>query len=180
MGQSLAPSRGAALAGVLVLLLGSPTSAQEPRSGPPSQRTSEADLVFEREVFRYPAFQRRNPFQELLGDEGGPRFEQIVLRGIIYSDAPGESVALLSLRGQAAQQIQQQVQQRIQQQEAGTAPPADTIFIPQPARRLRVGQSWGNVRILQIQPDHVVVAVTEFGVTEQRTLTLPTRRQGGR
>jgi hypothetical protein len=102
------------------------------------------------------------------------------LRGVIYNpDAPRESVALLALRAPAAQQIQQVVAQQIQQQDAGLVAQQDTIFIPEPSQRLRVGQSWGNVRLVEIAQDQIVVAVTEFGVTEQRILRMPIRRQGG-
>jgi len=179
------PLRGAWLA---VCLAASPLAAQEPPAAPPAQDSAaapagaaqEADLVFEREVFSYPVFQRRNPFLPLLGNESGPRYEQIELRGIIYSaDDPTQSVALLALRGRIQQQIQSQVQRDITAQQQGTAPVQDTIYIPDPAQRLRVGQSWGNVRVLQIQRDHVVVEVTEFGLTEQQILRLPIRRQGG-
>jgi len=53
------------------------------------------DLVFEREVFLYPATHRRDPFSPLSVSEG-PRFEELTLRGIIYSPEPGRSVALLA------------------------------------------------------------------------------------
>jgi hypothetical protein len=35
------------------------------------------------------------------------------------------------------------------------------------------------MRVARIQEDHVVLDVTEFGVTEQRTLRIVVRRQGG-
>jgi hypothetical protein len=40
--------------------------AQTPPPGPPP----EPELVFEREIFQYPAFQRRNPFLPLEGAAG--------------------------------------------------------------------------------------------------------------
>lgn len=158
-----------------------PLAAQETPAPPPPRPDTVADveLVTEREVFSYPAFERRNPFRPLVGDEAGPRFEQVELRGIIFdANDPTRSVALLGLRRNAEQQLQQQVQQQIQQQEAGTAPLADTIYIPDPSNRLRVGQRWGNMQIVQIQPDHVVLDVTEFGITEPRILRMTVRRQG--
>ena len=73
-----------------------PPAAQEQRAARlEAPRT--AELVFEREVFDYPPFPRRNPFVALVAAQGGPRFEQMRLRGIIHSDKPGESVALLGL-----------------------------------------------------------------------------------
>jgi hypothetical protein len=162
-----------------VLLSTAGLAARQQAQTPPLP-VPEAELVFEREVFRYPAFARRSPFKPLAGNEGGPRYEQMELRGIIYNpDAPRESVALLALRAPAEQQIQQVVQQQIQQQEAGLVAQQDTIYIPEPSQRLRVGQPWGNVRLVQIASDHVVLDVTEFGVTERRILRMPIRRQGG-
>jgi len=55
----------------------------------------ELDLVFEREVFIYPLTNRRDPFSPLSVSDG-PRFEELTLRGIIYSPTPGRSVALLA------------------------------------------------------------------------------------
>ena len=51
-------------------------------------------LAFEREVFTYPEYARRNPFKTLLAaDGGGPRFESLLLLGILYSPFAGESIA---------------------------------------------------------------------------------------
>jgi hypothetical protein len=59
-----------------------------------------ASLVFEREVFAYPTFERRNPFVRVLsGSEGGPRYEELQLIGIIFSSTPDLSVALFGPRG---------------------------------------------------------------------------------
>jgi hypothetical protein len=164
-------------------------SAQEPQrppvqasaeGSPPRGPVGDVEMVSEREVFRYPAFQRRNPFRPLLSNESGPRFEQVELRGIIYDrSGSGRSVALLALRAQAERQIQQIVQRQVNAQESTNAARPDTIFVPEPTERLRVGQRWGNMRVARIEEDHVVLDVTEFGVTEQRTLRIVVRRQGG-
>jgi hypothetical protein len=146
----------------------------------PLPATEETELVLQREIFRYPAFQRRNPFRPLVGTEAGPRFEQMELRGVIYSEEPRQSVALLGLRGRIEQRLRQQVQRQLQQQEAGTAPPQmDTIRVPEASTRLKVGQTWGNVRVVQIERDHVVLDVTDFGLTERRTLAMMILRPGG-
>ena len=135
------------------LLLAVPLAAQAP-PGPPQEPT---ELVFEREVFDYPTFERRNPFRPLVGDTGsGPRFEQIRLRGIIWSTDPAGSVALF------------------QASAAGGAANA-----PAASRRLRRGETWGNMRVVEIQRDLVVVDVEEFGLTERRTLELTRRRAEG-
>ena len=149
------------LAGLLLLAV--PLAAQEPgqqadsAQGPPPPLT---ELVFEREVFAYPTFERRNPFRPLVGTAGnGPRFEQVRLRGIIWSADPRRSVALFGM---------------------GSAPvQPDTTGIPN-TRRLRVGESWGNMRVTQIDKDRVVVSVEEFGLSEQKVLELNRRRGGGR
>jgi len=147
---------GGAIEGGQVAVAGSPHasgSAERPRS---------TDLVFEREVFDYPQFTRRNPFLALLASEGGPRYEQIRLRGIIYSEAPEESVALLGI-GAVAEQ--------------GSAAQAPTNGTSR-SRRVRVGGTWGNVRVLEIRRTEILVEVEEFGLTEQRTMRMPPRGQG--
>ena len=44
---------------------------------------------------------------------------------------------------------------------------------------LKVGQSIGNVRVIEIRREQVVVEVEEFGLTEQKIMQLETRRLGG-
>lgn len=156
-----------------LLLLGVPRAVlgQEPQQPPPAPAAKPdttkkaqqpvAELVFEREVFQYPTYQRRNPFRPLVGNQGnGPRFEQVALRGIIWSAEPRRSVALFGL-GAA---------------KAGAAAP-DTTGIPT-TKRLRVGESWGNLRVVEIQRDRVIVSVEEFGLSENKTLELTKRRPG--
>jgi hypothetical protein len=127
--------------------------------GQQAQPPDTADLVFEREVFVYPQFERRNPFVRVLsGDEGGPRFEEIQLIGVIYSPNPELSVALLGPRGGGGEG-QQQARR--------------TTY------RARLGQRLGNVRILEIQQTRIVVEVEEFGLTEQRIMELRRPGEGG-
>lgn len=137
------------LAGLLVLALPAAAAAQggeQQRPQPVEPDTTR--LVFEREVFAYPDYERRNPFRPLLGSlEGGPQFDRVRLLGIIYSSDRSRSVALLGSGEES--------------------------------RRLRVGESWGNTRVLEIRPEEVIVEVEEFGLTEQRVLELSRRRGGG-
>ncbi len=150
---------GGLLGGVLLILTVPALSAQEtPPGTPPAQQPDTAELVFEREVFLYPRYQRRNPFLRLVtGDQAGPRFEEVRLIGLVFSPDPGASIAVLGPReGLAAERESGQVY------------------------RLRRGDSLGNFRILEIQRSHVVVAVDDFGVTEQRIMELPRPGQGGR
>jgi hypothetical protein len=143
---------------ILVLVSASPVLAQDPPAeDPPEQRTDSVALVFEREVFFYPQYERRNPFAPLTaGDESGPRFETLQLLGIIYYPAPGESVALF---GPRAEQTQDQSQVR--------------------TYRVRRGMQLGNIRILEIQETRVVVDIEEFGMRERRIMELERPGQGG-
>ena len=62
----------------------------------PAQPTAEPKLVFDREVYSYAANARRDPFKPLAGKESlGPLFEDLKLRGIIFSSEPTLSIVLL-------------------------------------------------------------------------------------
>ena len=149
---------------LLLALAGAPDSleAQDPPPAPEEQPPTE--LVFEREVFQYPTFQRRNPFLPLdAANDGGPRFEQLRLMGIIHSEVAGESVAILGTS---------QVNVAADGTNATVSPGGQGFY-------LKVGQSIGNTRIVEIRRDQVVVEFEEFGLTEQRIMQLATRRDGG-
>ena len=79
------------------VLLAAPATAQKPDAKPaPKKPVPEVTLKFEREVYVFPMDGRRDPFTPLLGrNSTGPRFEELQLRGIIYSPEPTRSVALL-------------------------------------------------------------------------------------
>ena len=87
------------------------------------------------------------------GNDTEPRFEELVLLGVIYSTDPAASVALLS----------------VDTQQGATA----RTF------RVRRGDRLGNTRVLQIQRTRVLVEVEEFGLTEQRALEVKRPGQGG-
>lgn len=144
------------LVGALATLIPSPANGQQ---RPPPQRPDTANLVFEREVFFYPQYERRNPFVPLLdGAEGGPRFEEIRLIAVIFSDNPDLSVALFGPRAGVGEAEQQAARRTY---------------------RARRGEQLGNVRILEIQQTRVVVEVEEFGLTEQHIMELQRPGQGG-
>jgi len=151
-------SAGLVLAGALLL----PVGVRAQQEQPPAQQQGPTELVFEREVFRYPSFQRRNPFRPLVAGEGGPRFEQLRLMGVIYDADPASSVAVL---GTSAVSIS----------EDGL----EVSVTDGKSWYLKVGQSIGNVRIIEIRREQVVVEVEEFGLTEQKIMQLETRRLGG-
>lgn len=136
-----------------------PANAAAQQGQPPPTPPDTADLVFDREVFFYPQYERRNPFVRLLsGAEGGPRFEEIRLIAVVFSPDPSRSVATFGPRtGQGEAELQ-------------TA---------RRTYRARRGDQLGNVRILEIQPTRVVVEVEEFGMTEQRIMELQRPGQGG-
>ena len=159
---------GVLASGLVALLLAAPGAAQEGASQADSAAApgpaETTDLVFKREVFSYPVYERRNPFRVLLATESGPRFEQMELRGIVFSTEPGGSVALMGIGGAT------QVDPR-------GGPGSGVASMG--SRRIRTGERWGNVRVLEIRPTEVVVEVEEFGMTEQRIMPMPTRGQGG-
>lgn len=150
---------GAALVAALALSAPAPVEGQEPQ--PAAGPATETDLVFEREVFSYPSFTRRNPFRPLLGAAGGVRFEQLSLIGIMYSSDPASSVAVLSTGG-------------VQVAEDGTMSPIDGN-----AFYLKVGDSIGNTTVVEIRRDAVVVDVEVFDSVEREIMNFVSRRQGG-
>lgn len=158
---------GAVLGAMLVLPLaleaqaGSVTRA----STSTDPETREAELAFEREVFTYPSFSRRNPFQPLLASEsGGPRWEGMRLEGIVFDADPRFSIAIVSSGRAGVRRAGQN---------------ADPAGMVGQMARLRVGERWGNIRIMEIRKDHVLIEVEEFGLTEQREMRLPVRGNGG-
>ncbi len=136
-----------------LLVLAGPAEAQQPRpggsAGAQAAPADTVELIFEREVFEYPTFQRRNPFRPLTGDDAGPRFEELALLGVILSGDGVGSVALLGPRGTTAAR-------------GATAR----------TWRVRQGDSLGNVRVVAIRQREILVEVDEFGVRETRVLEL--------
>jgi hypothetical protein len=148
----------ALVTGTMLLPVG--LRAQQQQPPPPRQQPTE--LVFEREVFRYPSFQRRNPFRALVAGEGGPRFEQLRLMGVLHDADPASSVAVVGTSAVSISEDGLNV----------SVTEGQTWY-------LKVGQSIGNVRIIEIRREQVVVEVEEFGLTEQKIMQLETRRLGG-
>ena len=125
-----------------------PATGQE-QPAPPAGEAQEVQLNHYREVFFYPAPQRRDPFVPLVGPaEGGPRFEDLRLRGIVQSALPHQSVGLIS-DGEGK------------------------IY------RVRQGDSIGRARVVEIGTRRVVFAVDSFGIVRQETLELERDQQEG-
>ena len=151
---------------VLGLMIPGLVSAQVPPGPQPTgqqargqqaQQQGELNLVFDREVFMYQRMGRRDPFFPLLSqDESGPRFEEIELIGVMLSPNPDLSVAVFGLRGGGGGGGG-----AMGGQQAGSRPRS---------YRARRGDQLGNVRILEIQLTRVVVAVDEFGETQQHVM----------
>ena len=144
--------RGLMLLGVSMLV--APLALHGQDAGPPP--TQGDSLVFEREVFDYPRYERRNPFAPLLSAaEGGPRFERLQLMGIIHSERAERSIALFGDNSN----------------DSGERRPNSSF-------RVRVGERIGNSVVLEINPRNVVLEVDEFGLTERRVIELRPRTSG--
>jgi hypothetical protein len=143
----------------MALVIPAAAAAQTPPA--PPQPPTETELVFDREVFRYPTFTRRNPFRPLLAADGGPRYEQLSLIGIMYSTDPSASVAVVSTGG-------------VNVEPNGTLTPIDGD-----AYYLKVGEQIGNVTVRAIHRDRVEVTVSEFDDQISRTMIFASRRPGG-
>jgi len=148
-----------AACGALVLV---PLAAEAQEPAPPPAPGGVPELVFEREVFQYPTFTRRNPFRpQSAAEGGGPRYEQLSVTGIMYDPDPTYSVAILTTGG-------------INVNDDGTI-----TAVEGDAYNAKVGQRIGNTTIREIQRDRVLVDVEEFGLIERRTMTIASRRPGG-
>ncbi len=140
-----------------------------PRPSAPQAGDSLA-LAFEREVFAYPEYSRRNPFKTLLSSAGGgPRFEGLLLLGILYSPFAGESIAVF---GEGTRTITPA---------DATRPETVTVELNGSTYRVREGATLGNLTVRSIERDQVSIELVEFGLTETRIMLLPraTSGQGG-
>ena len=120
------------------------------------------ELVFSREVFTYPTYERRNPFTPLIsGDIAGPRFEELSLLGIVYfATNPELSVALFGSGDRGGPDP------------TGTGAASET-------HRAHTGEVVGNMRVIEIQRTRVLVEVEDFGLTALHTMELPRPGRGG-
>lgn len=115
-----------------------------------SDETGEPGL--DRELFVYPAGDRRDPFERPLpGNPAGTRFEDLRLIGVIHSPNVGESVALVS---------------------SGTAIAAAAAAAGERTFRLRQDVVLGEMKVLRVEPEYVIVEIRRFGIGEQRELHL--------
>lgn len=146
--------------GTLAAMVPGALSAQDPPPTPPVQDTTA--LVFEREVFTYPEYARRNPFRPLLTAEGGgPRFERLILLGIFHADDPAKSIAIFAEGSRTT-----------------VSPTEITVELTGGSYRLHVGEKVGTMTVVEIQLRQVIVEVEEFGLSERRVVPLPDRTVG--
>lgn len=151
-----APERTLLAALALALALAAPSdmdaqaaAARPAAAAAPAEPALPEAEVYRREVFRYPAGGRPDPFQPLLGsEEMGVRVQDLRLVGIVYSGDPRASVATFTL-------------------------PDSTQRV-----RLRVGQRLGAVTVLAIQPRRVDLREDEMGVSRVYQLQLERARPG--
>ena len=157
---------------VVAAVLGPQALMAQAGSVPPRDTSDAASVSFEtasggdggsgddREVFVYPGGDRRDPFQRFLpGDSAGPRFEELRLIGVVLSPDPGESVALIEV------------------DDARAPVPAGTW---ERTFRLRQDAVLGEVRVVRIQREYLIVEINRFGLAERLELRLdrPPGRDG--
>lgn len=105
--------------------------------------------IYEREVFTYPAFDRRDPFQPLhLDAQAGPRFGDLTLVGVLYNPQLG-SVAILTDRSTGRRY------------------------------RARERDILGTARVVRIRMEEVDFVITNFGASRQETLRARRERGTG-
>ena len=134
-----------ALAAMLAATLGHAQTAAPAAKAATAGARSRADsmIVYRREVFRYSAAGRPDPFRSLLGSADlGVRVEDLSLRGVVYHPDPSRSVAMLAREG-----------------------------MERPVRA-HVGDRIGGIRILTIRPNSIDVLVEELGVARRETLVI--------
>lgn len=116
--------------------------------GAPDSAVGGANPVgYEREIFEYPAVQRRDPFRPRVGRVvAGPRFANLVLAGVIYNPSAG-SVAVIVDRATGRR------------------------------HRVREGRRLGELRIDAIRRAAVEILVPTSGGRELRVLRIEKERE---
>lgn len=128
------------LGGLLPTSLSAQQAGEQPAGDAASAGDTAGNAVYQREVFDYPATNRRNPFATLdAGIRSGPQFDNLVLSGVIFSPSIG-SVAVL---------VDRSTGQRY---------------------RVRDGESLGAARVVEIRRGEVVFNVTGAVRTRREVL----------
>lgn len=114
-------------------------------------RDSAGNVVFNREVFTYPAQGRRDPFLSLItSGDIRPLLADLTIVGIALDPTGRNSVATLK--------------------DVST----NELY------RVRVGSVFGRMRVTAIRQREVGLAIDEFGFTRQEVLSLNVPARGGR
>ncbi len=118
---------------------------------PDLPRDSAGNIIFNREVYSYPRSGRRDPFASLITTgDIRPILADLEIVGIILDGAGRNSVA--SLRDVSTSEIY----------------------------RVRVGSTFGRMRVTAIRQREVSLAIDEFGFTRQEVLSITVPSRGGR
>lgn len=150
-------------------------------------------LAFERDFFAYPALARRDPFQPPADSSTAlPVVEDLLLLGIVHAQDPGRSLVLLAATG--AYRGADAARGGAHIAPGGATAPGSTDAARKPAARepaadaapglvsrrtfrLRPGDRAGNVRVVEVGPDRVLIAVEEpDGRVRSAEITVPRRR----
>ncbi|MBX3132143.1 MAG: hypothetical protein KF689_01995 [Gemmatimonadaceae bacterium] len=115
------------------------------------QRDSSGNVIFHREVYAYPRTGRRDPFSSLI-QTGDVRPMVADLEIVAITVGQSERQAIATLRDKSANEVY----------------------------RVRVGSTFGRLRVVAIRARDVVLAIDEFGYTRQETLSITVPAGGGR
>lgn len=150
---------------IAVLLVAGPVvgTAQGSRGQPPAgvarakipppdvPRDSAGTIIFHREVYAYPRSGRRDPFASLItSGDIRPILADLEIVGIILDGTGRNSVA--TLRDVSTSEIY----------------------------RVRVGSTFGRMRVTAIRQRDVALDIDEFGFTRQEVLSITVPSRGGR
>ena len=141
-------------------------SPGDPRHGPHDSVADVATttMVFEREVFTYPAGERRNPFLPARDPSThGPRIEDTRLLGIVHHPDAAYSLVVLAIAAGPGGLHDTQ----------GAGPGKQRATV-----RLRLGGVLGDLRIVQIHEDRVAVEANRTEGTESQVLAIPRSVKG--
>jgi len=158
------------LASVLLGLAGTEPGAGQtpsgPRSLPPGNAgdVSATTMVFEREVFTYPAGERRNPFLAARDlSTHSPRIEDTRLLGIVHHPDSAYSLVVFGFAAGLGGL----------RDSPGAGPGTGRTTV-----RLRLGGVLGGLRVVQIHKDRVVVEADRPEGTASHVLAIPRPEEG--
>lgn len=118
---------------------------------PELPRDSAGNIIFNREVYSYPRAGRRDPFASLITTgDIRPILADLEIVGIILDGSGRNSVA--TLRDVSTSEIY----------------------------RVRVGSTFGRMRVTAIRQREVALSIDEFGFTRQEVLSITVPSRGGR